>query len=288
MSTENDGGWPMPQSETMAVEGSANRDRQPESRDDRRKRRVELAGAVIIGIAAVLTAIATYQGGQVDGTVQAKSTEYTGLTLQANDLYNEADAKQAEERDWFFAFLTAAANGEDVAVDVFFRAMPAEVQQLTDEWLTVNELRLDDVDEPIDDPFFVDEENEPVVESFHELRSTELYDNGTEIDLLASCALFDSGVAEIRGDDYGLSTVFLAIALVVGGIAALLKGRAAQTIVLVTALVSLVLGGGVLLLAGDKGEARQVAAVEFFRAPDGAQLTDADALAFADEDCPQI
>lgn len=262
--------------------------RESESPSDRRKRHVELAGAIIIGIAAVLTAIATYQGSQVDGTVQNKSTEAVSLTLQANDLYNDATAEQAEERDWFFGYLTAVADGEDETADVLFRAMPAEVQQLTEDWFEINELRFGDESARIDDPFFTDAEGLPVVESFSELQSTYLLSVGNELDSLAECALFDSVVAEIQGDNYGLSTVFLAIALVVGGIAALLKGKAAQTIVLTTSMASLVLGAGVLAQAADQDEARQEAATEFFRGDDGQQVADSQALADADSACPVL
>lgn len=255
---------------------------------DRRKRRVELAGAIIIGVAAVLTAIATYQGSQVDGTVQKKSTEAVGLTLRANDLYNDATAEQAEERDWFFGFLTAAANGEDETADVLFRAMPAEVQVLTGDWLVENEERLGDPNAPIDDPFFVDADGFPVVESFFELPSSVLVAAGDAVSGVATCALFDSGVAESQGDNFGLSTVFLAIALVVGGIAALLRGKAAQIIVLTTSTVSLLLGASLLVLASDRDEARQMAATEFFRGDDGEQLLDSEALALATSTCPEM
>lgn len=257
-----------------------------ESPRDRRKRRIELAGAIIIGIAAVLTAVATYQGSQVDGTVQAKSTEAVSLTLIANDLYSEGTAREAEERDWFFAFLTAAARDEEATSSVFFRTMPADVQQLTDEWLLLNDELLIDDEAPIDDPFFTDEDGVSVLASFEQLESTLLEEDGDEVDLLAECALFDSEVARTRGDGYRLSTVFLAIALVVGGIAALLKGKAAQIIVLVTSVLSLLLGVGVLVIASDDDRARQEAAVEFFRGPDGASLPDGVALAQADAECP--
>lgn len=283
----SDGSSPATPNRIEATEGGTLAHAGPETPSERRKRRVELAGALIIGIAAVLTTFATYQGSQIDGEVQSKSTEAVGFTLTANDLYNDATAEQAEERDWFFGFLTAAANGEDDTADVLIRAMPVEVQNLIDEWLTANDRRLDDESAQLDDPFSLDAEGLPAMESFLQLRSTTLLLNGDEVDGLATCALFDSGVAAIRGDNYGLSTVFLAIALVVGGIAALLKGKAAQIIVLTTSTVSLVLGAGVLLLASDQADARREAAVEFFRGDDGEQLSDPDALAMADVSCPE-
>lgn len=251
---------------------------------DKRKHRIELAAAIIIGIAAVLTAIATFQESRVDGTVQSKSTEAVDLTLQSNDWYNESTAEQAKERDWFFGYLTAAINEEDDVADVLFRAMPGDVQQLTDEWLTVYDLF--DPDQRLDDPFFIDENGLPLLPSFSDLHSTQLFDLGNERAFLSECALFEAQVAELRGENYGLSTVFLAIALVVGGIAALLKGKAAQTIVLVTSVLSLLMGASVLALAQDQVDARQEAAVELFTEEDGERLAKADALAVVDESCP--
>jgi hypothetical protein len=268
---------------TAATSTPEQPDEAPEDPDKRRKRRVELAGAIIIGIAAILTAFATYQNSQVDGTVQNKSTEAIGLTLDANDAYNDANSFRAEERDWFFGYLTALGNEEEVTAEILERAMPQEMVDLTDEWFAKNEGRLD-TDEPLDDPF----EDDNDYDGLAELRSTVLLERGNQTYLDASCAVFDSQVAEQRGDDYGLSTVFLAIALVVGGIAALLNGKAAQIIVLVTATVSLVLGVGVLTLAGDEAQARADTAAEFFDEDlDGIALSADESLQYADDLCPE-
>ncbi|MFK8024306.1 MAG: hypothetical protein AB8G26_10135 [Ilumatobacter sp.] len=260
---------------------------EPETPSGRRKRRVELAGAIIIGVAAVLTSIATLQGSRVDGDVQRNSTAALGYTLQANDLYNESTAEEAEERDWFFGYLTAAANGQNDTADVLFQAMPAQIQALTAEWLLVNQERLLDPNEPIDDPFFVDADGNATLNSQADLPSTLFFFDAVELDELAECALFDSRVAEIRGDNYSLSGVFLAIALVVGGIAALLKGKAAQVIVLATSVLTLALGSLVLVLAGDEVEARTDAAVDFFRTDEGTPQAPDAALAQADSTCSE-
>ncbi len=208
--------------------------------DKKRKQRVELAGAIIIGIAAVLTAWATYQGSQVDGIAQEKSASALGLTLDANDLYNDANSFRAEERDWFFGYVTAlASDGQAFTADLLRRAMPDDVQALTAEWFERNAGRLD-TEQPIDDPFSEGDS----YETFELLPSVVYLNVGNASYFAAQCALFESQVAGVQGDNYGRSTVYLAIALVLGGIAALLSGKAAQTIVLVTASVSLVLGAG--------------------------------------------
>jgi hypothetical protein len=161
--------------------------------------------------------------------------------------------------------------------------MPQEMVDLTDEWFAKNEGRLD-TDEPLDDPF----EDDNDYDGLAELRSTVLLERGNQTYLDASCAVFDSQVAEQRGDDYGLSTVFLAIALVVGGIAALLNGKAAQIIVLVTATVSLLLGIGVLALAGDEAQAREDTAAEIFSVDDdGTPMSAEESLQYVDDVCSQ-
>ncbi len=156
---------------TSAAGGRHRGHEAPEPRTDRRKRRVELAGAIIIDLAAVLTAVAPYSGSQADSIMQAKYNQALEPTLFANDVVSNASAEQTEERDWFFTYLAEAVNGTDAA-DVFFDAMPGEVQDLTVEWLIDNQSRLDNL-EPLDDPFTTDEDGEPILESFNQLQYTE-------------------------------------------------------------------------------------------------------------------
>lgn len=267
------------------VAGEAARTKAEKKADKKRKQRVELAGAIIIGIAAVLTAIATYLGSQVDGISQEKSASALGLTLDANDLYNDANSFRAEERDWFFGYVTALADGQAFTADLLRRAMPDQVQALTDEWFERNGERLD-TEQRIDDPFESD-----AYATVELLPSVVYLQEGNAFYFDAQCALFEAQVAGVRGDNYGLSTVYLAIALVLGGIAALLSGKAAQTIVLVTASVGLVLGAGVLVYAGDEAETRADTAEEVFPTDPfdeaGAPLSRTEALDLADELCPQ-
>lgn len=243
-------------------------------RDDTRKNRVELAGAIIIGIAAVLTALATFQGAKVDGEVGSKHTEAITHTLFANDSFNQASAARAIERDWIFSYMTEAENGNP-AQDFLVEAMPDEVLLVADEWLNTDDDILDPFSDAAADQY----------ESVQNLPSTQLALQGELDDAAAECAIFESLVAERRGDDYGLSTVFLAISLVVGGIAALLRGKAAQTIVLTTAALSLVLGAGLLAVAGDAEVAREDQAREYFSEDADNLIPGAEALRLADELC---
>jgi hypothetical protein len=234
--------------------------------DRKRKRRVELAGAIIIAIAAVLTAIATFQSGDADGTVEEKNTQGVGLILDANDAYNQYDAARLVERDWVFGWIAEAANDQPAA-DILEAAMPEEIADLINEWLDANVEFFDNPEaEFIDDPFTES------YASFAPLPSNELLEIGDFFYNAAQCAFFEAQEAAVRGDGLGLSTVFLAIALVVGGIAALLNGKAAQIIVITIASLSLVAGAGQLMLSADTEEVRAVAAAQFFANEDGSDI----------------
>ena len=246
-----------------------------EHEDKRRKDSVELIVAVLIGVAAVLTAVAVFQGGKVDGNVAAQQTAALGLTLAANDAYNAADAQQAIERDWVFGWITEVSN-ETAAADYLETAMPESVFALADEWINAPD--------DIADPF--SEEAAEVYGSYAALPSVGLFILGDELDAKAVCATFRAQVFGAQGDGFGLSTVFLAIALVTGGIAALLRRRLAQNIVLVTAVTSLVIGAGLLLFGTDEAEARREVAPDFYANVLNQPVAADEAITFADETCP--
>lgn len=244
--------------------------------DKRRRDRIELFAAALIGIAAVLTAIATFQGGQIDGKVAEKQTEILGLSLAANDAYNDANAQQAIERDWIFGWITAFENGEPAA-EYLAEAMPPAVFDLADEWANAPD--------DISDPF--SEEAAQSYDSYGLLPSTGLLVLGDLRLEVAECATFTAQVFDRQGESYGLSTVFLAIALVVGGIAALLKRALAQYIVLGTAVVSLIVGAFILAFGADEDEARNDVAPEFYSSLFDEEIPADEAIALADEVCPR-
>ena len=236
--------------------------------DKRRKRRVEFIGAVIIAIAAVFTAFATFDAGAADGAVEEKNTAGIGFTLDANDAYNQYDAQRAAERDWLFSWLAAAVNGE-AAADVLEAAMPSEVADLANEWIEANGQYFEDAGTAIDDigdPFSSD------YAALALLPSADLLLTGDSHYGNAQCAFFEAQVAGVRGDGLGLSTVFFAIALVVGGIAALLNGKWAQIIVLAVASLSLLAGVVEYYTASDVDEVRATASAAFFAQANGSPI----------------
>lgn len=238
---------------------------------------MELIAALLIGVAAILTAVATFQNGRIDGQIGEQQTIALSRLLEANDTFNLADAQQAIERDWIFGWFTETLN-ETPAADYLQGAMPDEVFALAEQWLNA--------DDDIGDPF--SPQAEEVYSAYSGLLSVELLAIGDELDQEAECATFTAQVLDIQGNRLGLSTVFLAISLVVGGFAALLRSRLAQTIVLITALVSLVLGTVLLLTGTDQDDARRQVAPDFYSEVLEGAPTEEDAIAFANETCPPL
>ena len=225
---------------------------QPESTT--RRDRIELIAAVLIAIAAVLTAIATFHSEKLGGDILQAHTNALGQTSLSNEAYNKSSAQQAIERDWFFSWYSASENGEPAAG--FLRdAMPREVWALIEEWSAAE-------DDGILNPFSPEAiEN---YASYANLPSVELLRQGDHLDQGSACSIFEGRVAEDRSDWYDLSVVFLAITLVTAGLAALLKGRVSQGMVLGTAVVSLVLGAGYLVGGAAEDSSRTKVAHEFF------------------------
>lgn len=205
-----------------------------ESRQDR----VELIAAILIGLAAVLTAFATFQSGVLAGQVRDAHTEALAETSFANDIYNDANAERSIERDWFFGWLVEDFNGRPAA-DFLHDAMDPKVWALIQEWRAAE---FDGILDPFSD------EAQEAYTSYGELPSVDKIREGNLHMDNAESAILRGRVADKRGGWFDLSTVFLAITLVTGGIAALLKSRTAQRLVLGTAIFCLVLGAGLLMV----------------------------------------
>lgn len=249
----------------------------PVDRAKRRRNRIELVAAILIGVAAIFTALATYLGGQVDGSITEKQNEALRLDLIAGGVYNDANAQQAIERDWVFGWITELEN-ETPAAGYLENAMPDEVFALAEEWINAE----DDVADPFSEEAF------DSYESHSELLSAQLSEEASFLEELSACSAFDGQVLEVRGENYSVSQVFFATTLVAGGIAALLRRRLAQYIVLGTAVLSLLAGLSVLSLGTDEADARAEIAADFYAYDDDNEptLTAQEALAIADEQCP--
>ena len=222
---------------------------------------MELIAAVVIGLAAVLTAIASYQGALIDGQIDRAFAGSLSTTIQANNSYNLADAERAIERDWIFSWIAEVENGTP-AGEFLGLTMPKEILALATEWATATDGSLDPFSDGILDPF--SDEGSATYDSYQSLPSVQSLAEGDQLSRDATCSTFEAQVLSRQGARKGLSTIFLAIALVVGGVAALLRGRLAQNIVLATSVTALIAGAGILAVGADADGARTDLAPSYF------------------------
>jgi hypothetical protein len=117
---------------------------------------------------------------------------------------------------------------------------PKEILALATEWATATDGSLDPFSDGILYPF--SEEGSATYEAYRSLPSVQNLAEGDQLSRDATCSTFEAQVLSCQGARKGLSTIFLAIALVVGGVAALQRGRLAQNIVLATSVTALIAG----------------------------------------------
>ena len=137
--------------------------------------------------------------------------------------------------------------------------MPREVDALIEEFFAAE-------DDGILNPF--SPEAQDAYASYSELPSVEKIREGNAFMDEARCAILEARTGDRLGNRIDLSLVFLAITLVTAGLAALLKGRGAQFLVLATAMACLFVGTGLLLAGGDEATVRAEVAAAVFGSPE--------------------
>ncbi len=256
-----------------------------ESRRTRRDR-VELSAAVLIAIAAVLTAIASYQSNALDGKTREYFSTSLWWTSIANESYNSANAQAALERDWFIRWAIEDANGTGAAAGLW-ALMPPTVRTVIERFSE------SEIYEPID-PFslvflddgweYTEQDDQSLRWAIESLESRQINQIAEQADDAAECAVFNGLVADDGAGYLDIAAVAFAITLVTAGLASLLHSRLAQNGVLAVAIIGLILGSLFLSTGLDEGASRVDAAADFF-----ADTGDPSALVgidYADTYCP--
>ena len=186
---------------------------------------LSIVAAILLGIAATLTAFSAYQSGLRDGEVlEAYNTSSTALN-DANYYYNQVNQTFAADQELFVQFATVAQAGQLQAANYITTLMRPELVEAVDWWRED-----DDAITPFDDdeanPYFIAEiaEAERLT-----AESEKAYDEAT--------------AAGDIGDKFELATVLLALTLFFAGIATLFRRRLVAVSLLGVSLAALVAGG---------------------------------------------
>lgn len=189
--------------------------------------RLEVAAAVVLGLAAVLTAYASYRGSLVGDEVLKNYSESSVAVADAFDSFSLGDRAAMAENDIYLQYGLAVTAGNLDGADFLRSQMTPELLAVIDEWET-NE----DLITPFDD-------GNPYVA---ELESSFWYDDAETRMEEAGALRAAAEVADGRTDVYDRAQVFFAVTLFVAGFTALLRRSRIQWATLALAGLMLVLG----------------------------------------------
>jgi hypothetical protein len=195
--------------------------------DDPRRSRHELAAAIILGVAGILTAFAAYKAALTDGDALKGYTESATTTADANGFFNEAVSTYTSDQSLFLEYQLLVEQGDTELAQIFRdRFFSAELEAGTAAW---DAIPVGDPDEP---PTPLDTAEYAIPEQAEAERlavvATEKFEAAQE--------------ADDAGDKFELAAVFLSVALFLAGIGTLFQSPGIRTAVLVMSVVALVPG----------------------------------------------
>ena len=203
--------------------------------DVRSTSRIEVIVAVLLGIAAVVTAWSSFQSGQLSGRVQSNYSQGIRIADEASQAYNTAVANDIRDRSLFLEFAKAAeADDEATAQYVLQTLMSPELAAAVEWWS-------EQPDESGFDSPFVDE---------NPAWSNEALETAQALDVEAQSRFDEAKRIGGEADDFERLSVVLALALFFLGIAGLSRQRrvmlglaACGMVIVVYALVRVIVLG---------------------------------------------
>lgn len=205
---------------------------EPEAGRDKPRRRFEIATAITLAMAGLLSAWATYQAGLWDKQeAQARASSNAHLT-ESSQLMLRSGQEEAMNTAMFLQWLNALADGQQLRADVLRHHFPPAFAPEFDRWLATRPGEIRSLAPQSGLPDFTG----PSLAKAKLARARS--DN-------ASAKADISGEA---GDSYDVTNVVLATALFLAGIGTVLPGRRAQQLpVALAALLTLCAGVAMLL-----------------------------------------
>jgi len=186
--------------------------------------RLQILAAIILGIAATLTAFSAYQAALSDGEALQGFTTSTRTLSDANAFYAEANQTFALDQQLFVSYATAAQEGNVALSDYLITLMRPELVAAV-EWWAVTDAAVTPFDDLEGNPYTIEQ-----------------IDTATGLEDQASAEFADGAAADEIGDRYELAGVLFALTLFFGGIATLFSKRSVTVGLLGVAILTLSLG----------------------------------------------
>lgn len=198
--------------------------------------RVEIVAAILLGLAATLTAFAAYRASLTDDEVLKSYSDANQSLQEGYDLLGNGDQLLSFEQAIFLDWALAESEGNTDGADYLFETMSPELQALVEVWA-------EDPDDTAPTPFDGD------YAELDDLDSSLTYAEGNDLLDLAEDQRAEAEDADQKSDVFETSTVFLAVTLFLAGVAALVGSRNVAWTLLGISSVMLLIGIVVLVQA---------------------------------------
>lgn len=198
--------------------------------------RVELFAAILLGLAATLTAFAAYRASLVSDEVLKGYSDANETMQEGFDLLSAGDQISNFERTLFLQLVVERSAGNEDAADYLLATMSPEMQAVIDVWSN-------DPDDTIATPF------DGEYPELAEIESAQIYAEGQALLDEAAEQREAAEDADAKSDIFELSTVLFAVTLFLAGVAALIKSRNVSYALLSLGTVVLIAGVMVLIQA---------------------------------------
>lgn len=190
---------------------------------------IEIVGVVVLGMAALLTAIAAYNAALKDGEALQGYSESTQLLSDANQQYAEAQQTFALDQGLFVQYAVAVTdNNTDVVRFLELQMRPELLAAI--EWWQGNEPALTPFDEDPTNPY-----------------ANVSQETAVDLEEQAIAKFEEGSKADEDGDQFELANVLFALALFFAGVGTIFRKENLQRAVIAVAAVAVV--GGAIMLA---------------------------------------
>lgn len=174
----------------------------------RRLDRLEVSIAILLGIAAILTAWSTFQSSQLGSGVSAAYSEGIRSSDAASQAYNDAAAADVADQALFLEYAKAENSGEDATASYIHDSlMTEELQAAIDWWVTQPSSA------NYDTPFTEDNPN----------WSTKMFDDAKALDAEAQTKFDEAKTMDGIGNSFAILSIIIALSLFLFGVASLVR-----------------------------------------------------------------
>jgi hypothetical protein len=203
-----------------------------ESPTERADSLLQLLAAILLGLAATLTAVSAYESDLQNGAALNGYSNSTRSLNDSNAFYEQGNQVTAMDQQLFLAYELARHDGDDEKAAVVFSMMRPDLKKAT-RWWDKGGHRQPPLDpqtkgNPYDVPDWYDAND-------LEVKAAKLYKEAVK--------------ADNKGGKFELSTVLFALTLFFGGISTVFRRRSVSHALLLIGGVTLLLGSAQLIRA---------------------------------------